>query len=324
LSFLLAGKRSRSIFKRESLVLLVALVVLLAMACDVREPTASHTSVVTSPHYPVTVTDTRGTSVVFTEAPKRIVSLSPAHTEVFYALGLGDRIVGRDSYSDFPPEARLKPKVGGAFNLSLEALVALEPDLVYTTFETPVADIEGLGIRVLYLFPPADVQGVLDNMALIGQVTDREVQAQALVKEMEARIKAVTDKLAGVELRLRTYYEIDPGLWTVGPGSFVGDILQSLHVQNVAEGASSPYPQLSAEVIVDQDPEIILLGDSKEYLSTGITVEEVVARHGWSDISAVMENRVYPFNDSLLSRPGPRIAEGIEQLAQLLYPELFQ
>jgi iron complex transport system substrate-binding protein len=271
----------------------------------------------------VTVTDSRGMDVVFAQAPQRIVSLSPAHTEIFYALGLGDLVVGTDSFSDFPLEAKDKPRVGDAFTLNLEALVALEPDLVYTTWEGPVADVEQLDITVLYLFTASDLQGVLDNIILIGQIADREEEAQALVADMEARINAVVDKLPAVGQGPRLFYELDPGLFTLGPDTFIGNILEILKVQNVAEGANSPFPQLSAEVIVEKDPEVIILGDSKEYLSSGITVAEVEARPGWSGITAVVEGQVYSFDDSLISRPGPRIVDGIEQLAELLYPELF-
>ncbi len=186
-----------------------------------------------------------------------------------------------------------------------------------------MADVEQLDITVLYLFTASDLQGVLDNIILIGQIADREEEAQALVADMEARINAVVDKLAAVEAGPRLFYELDPGLFTVGPDTFIGNILEILKVQNVAEGAGSPYPQLSAEVIVERDPEVIILGDSKEYLATGITVAEVEARPGWSGITAVVEGQVYSFNDSLVSRPGPRIVDGIEQLAKLLYPELF-
>lgn len=310
--------------KRSLLVLLSMMVMWLALACDVGEPTRTPVPTVTPNTYSaITVTDSRGRDVVFDRAPQRVVSLSPAHTEVFYALGLGGRIVGTDSYSDFPPEASEKPRVGDAFTLNLEALAALEPDLVYTTWEGPVADVERLGIKVLYLFPADDLQGVLDNIALLGRITDREAQANALVEDMESRINAVVGRLAGMEKGPRLYYELDPALYTIGPDTFIGSIMEMLKVQNVAAGAGSRYPQLSAEVVVEKDPEVILLGDSREYLSTGITVDEVKARPGWGGITAVREGRVYSFNDSLLSRPGPRIVEGIEQLAGLLYPELF-
>lgn len=316
--------------KRIVLLLVSTLVVGLALACGGGEPTPSVTptsitvpTAIQDPYVTITVTDSRGMDVVFDEAPQRIVSLSPAHTEILYALGLGDRVVGTDSFSDFPPDAGKKPTVGDAFTLNLEALFELEPDLVYTTWEAHVADVERLGIRVLYLFTATDLQAVLDNIVLMGRITDREEEARAVLADMEARINAVVDRLAAVEKGPRLFYELDPGLFTLGPDTFIGNILEILKVQNVAEGANSPFPQLSAEVIVEKDPEVIILGDSKEYLSSGITVAEVEARPGWSGITAVVEGQVYSFDDSLISRPGPRIVDGIEQLAELLYPELF-
>jgi iron complex transport system substrate-binding protein len=310
--------------KRNMLILVSTLVLLLAVACGGGEPTSTLGPTATPDVYStITVTDSRGVDVVFNQVPQRIVSLSPAHTEILYALGLGDRVVGTDSYSDYPLEAKEKPRVGDAFTLNLEALAALEPDLVYTTFEGPVADVERLDIKVLYLFAASNLQAVLDNIELLGRITDREAQAVALVAEMEARINAVVDKLAAVDQGPRLFYELDPLLFTVGPDTFIGNMLEILKVQNVAEGADSPYPQLNAEVIVEKDPEVIVLGDSKEYLATGITVADVRARPGWSGITAVVGGQVYSFDDSLVSRPGPRIVDGIEQLADLLYPGLF-
>lgn len=311
--------------KSRIVVLIWTLVALFIVGCGGTAAPSATPAIEDSPSYqPVTVTDSRGQIVTVTDRPTRIVSLSPAHTEILYALGAGDLVVARDSFSDYPEEAKSKPAVGDAFTLNLEALVSLEPDLVYATFEGPVADVERLGIRVLYLEPAADIDGVLDNILLLGRIMDRQVQAKELVASIDARIGEVRRVIDDVEIGPRIYYEIDPGLWTVGPDSFVGSALALLKAQNVAEGATSPYPQLSSEVIVSRDPELVILGDSREYLSTGITIEDVGARPGWGGVTAVVEGRVYPFDDSLLSRPGPRIAEGIEQLGRLLYPELFE
>jgi iron complex transport system substrate-binding protein len=165
--------------------------------------------------------------------------------------------------------------------------------------------------------------GVLDNIQLLGRITGRENQAEAIVNGMEARIEAVMNGLRDVEHGPRLFYELDPALYTVGPSSFIGNILGMLKIRNVAEGAIGPYPQITTEVIVEKDPEVIILGDSSQYLRTGITLDSVVNRPGWGSITAVMTGHVYAFDDSLLSRPGPRIVEGIEGLAEILYPELF-
>ena len=125
------------------------------------------------PYKPVTVTGSNGKEVLFSERPRRIVSYSPAFTEVLFAVGLGDTLVGRDQYSDFPPQAAEVPSIGDAFNVNLEALAELEPDLVYISFETPVSAIENIGIKVLYLNPPNSLTGVLDQIRLFGRDTGR-------------------------------------------------------------------------------------------------------------------------------------------------------
>lgn len=312
--------------KRDNtFVLLLTLVLsLAALCCGVEYTNPSSTSTFTAGEFSIVrVIDSRGVEVVFNESPRRIVSISPAHTEILYALGLGERVVGVDRFSDYPQETWDKPRVGDAFTLNLEVLTALEPDLVYTTFSGPVDSIEELNIKVLYLFPPIDLSGVLDNIQLLGRITGRENHADAMVDDMETRIQQVVHRLRDVEHGPRLFYELDPALFTVGPNSFIGNILDMLKVRNVAEGATGPYPQVNTEVIVDKDPEVIILGDSKQYLSTGITVDSVGNRPGWNSITAVVDGQVYAFDDSLLSRPGPRIVEGIEGLAEILYPELF-
>ena len=269
--------------------------------------------------FPILVTNSNGQTISIEKPPTRIISLSPAHTEIFYAIGSEDRLVGRDRFSDFPPETSEKPVVGDAFSLNLEAIAALEPDLVYTTFKGPVDSIEGLGIDVLYLEPALTVDGVLDNIRFIGNLTLRKNEAQAMADNIAERISAVVNMIPEKEHYPRVFYEIDPGLFTVGPNSFIGNILDMLSVNNVALDTRNPYPQLSLEAIVEADPEIILLGDSKEFLLNGITTEQVRARPGWGNITAVRNWEIHPFDDSLLSRPGPRLADGVEQLAELLY-----
>ena len=273
-------------------------------------------------HETIVVTDSRGQYITFEEPPTKIISLSPAHTEIIYALGLENHLVGTDTFSDFPQKAKNKPKVGDAFNINLEAIVNLEPDLVYTTFETPVAPLENAGIKVLYLFAPKDIEDLIANIKLLGAITDSSDKAQDLTTAMESRINLIRSKLSDVKPSTRIYYELDPGFYTAGPNSFIGDIFSLLKTHNIADGTENPYPKLSEEVIINEDPTIIILGDSIEYLPNGVTIEDVKSRPSWGNITAITTDKVYPFDDSLISRPGPRIVEGIEQLGHLIYPAL--
>ena len=301
----------------------VILMIFSVIACD-QEKSNLPSESPNNAYEAMTVIDSRGREIIFEAPPKRIISLSPAHTEILYKLELEADLVGTDTFSDFPSEAQSKPKVGDAFNINLEAIAELEPDLVYTTFDTPVAALEDMGIKVLYLFAAKDIQGVIENIALMGSITNRQDEAKNITTSMEKRIESIRSSLADKDVRERIYYELDPGLYTAGPESFIGDILDLLKTHNISEGTSNPYPQLSQEIIIESDPTIIILGDSAKYLTGGITVAEVKDRPSWHNISAIKSGRIYPFNDSLISRPGPRIIDGIDQLALLIYPEIFQ
>ena len=270
------------------------------------------------PYQPVTVTGSNGVEVVFSERPRRIVSYSPAFTEVLFAVDLGDTLVGRDKYSDFPPQAAGVPSIGDAFNVNLEALAELEPDLVYISFETPVSAIQNLGIKVLYLNPPDSLNGVLDQIRLFGRILDATAGAEALAASMQARIETVRRQLSGVEQGPRVFFELDPLLYTVGPDSFIGSLLTTLKAQNIAEDAGGPFPQISVETVVERDPQVILFTDTATE-----SPETIASRAGWDTITAVQENRVFPVQSDLVSRPGPRIVEGLESLAMLLYPDLL-
>lgn len=294
--------------ERRSTLVLVVLALLLATACR-----AAATPTPT-PVPPIVVQDSRGVEVRLEGPPRRIVSLSPAHTEMLFAIGAGDLVVGTDSFSDYPPRARDLPKVGDAFNVNLEALAGLEPDLVVVSFTTFVEKMEQAGLKVMVLEPPTTLEGVLEQVRLVGRATGHREEADALAEQMGARLEAVRQRVAGVERGPRVFVELDPTLYTAGPGSFIGDILRLLKAQNIAGDAQGPYPQLSPEVVISRDPEVIILLDGFSE-----SPETVQARPGWENITAVREGRVYVVDPDIVSRPGPRLVEGVERLADLLY-----
>lgn len=266
----------------------------------------------------ISVLDSRGREIIFDSPPGRIVSLSPAHTEIFYKLGLENQIVGVDGFSDFPERVSNKPRVGDAFTLNVEAVVGLEPDLVYTTFDGPVDALEQLGLRVLYIFPAKDIEGVLQNIKLLGDITDKGDEARDIAEEIESKIKVAKSHLSEIGDTFRVYYELDPGLYTVGGQSFVGDLLFMLGLENIAADSDSPYPKLSAEIIIGSDPEIIILADGRDFVSSGTTIDEVIKRPGWQTITAVKTRSVYVVDGGLISRPGPRIGDGVEEIADII------
>lgn len=269
--------------------------------------------------FPLTVVDASDTDVLFEAAPRRIISYSPGHTEILYAIGAGDRVVATDRFSDFPPQNLSKATLEYS-NPSPEAALAMEPDLVILSSQQAeqLAQYRDLGLTVYYVGLPDDLEGVLENIERFGRITGRAEQAAAVVAEMRATIDGVLSALVGVERGPRVFYEISDSLYTVAPQSFVGSLLTLLKAQNVAAGAATAFPQLTAEAVLEADPEVVILTDAE----FGQSLETLAARPGWAELSAVASGRVYPLDADLLNRPGPRLAEGLRLLGAALYPEL--
>jgi iron complex transport system substrate-binding protein len=276
----------------------------------------------------LTFTDGLGREVTLDGPAQRVVSLAPSNTEILFAIGAGSQVVGRDEFSDYPAEAASLDSVGGSFGeYSVESIVALEPDLVLAAeINTPelVKQLEDLGLTVYYLKNPVTLEEMYTNLEIVGQLTGHNVGE--LVDSLKRRVQAVDDKVALASARPTVFYEIDASdaskPYTYGPGTF-GDLLITraggVNLATLA-GIADPYPQVSLEQIVATDPTIIVLGDSM----WGVTPESVVARPGWESIDAVENNQIFAFDDNLVSRPGPRLVDGLEQLAKLLHPDLFE
>jgi iron complex transport system substrate-binding protein len=276
----------------------------------------------------ITITDGLGRTVTLASPAQRIVSLAPSNTEILFALGAGDKVVGRDEFSDYPPEAKSIQSVGGSMGeYSLEAIAALKPDLVLAAeINTPeqVAAIEKLGLTVYYLSNPKTLDGLYTNLETVATLTGRD--ATKLTDSLKARVTAVDEKIAPLSYHPVVFYEIDatdPSKpYTAGVGTFIDLLIVRAGGQNLTTlaGIKDPYPQISLEQLVVTPPDIILLGDSLY----GTTADTVKARPGWDALKAVVDGKIYPFDDNLLSRPGPRMVDGLEALAKLLHPEAFQ
>ncbi len=275
---------------------------------------------------PTTLVDGLGREITLESIPQRIVSLAPSNTEILFAIGAGSQVVGRDEFSDYPAEAASIENIGGSFGeYNAEAILALEPDLVLAAeINTPelVNQLEGLGLTVYYLKNPTTLEEMYDNLQVVGQLTGND--ATELVDALKARVTAVDEKIAPLSSRIPVFYEIDatdPSKpWTYGPGTFGSLLIERAGGYNIGDIATDPFPQISIEQVVAANPSIIILGDSM----WGVTPESVIGRAGWETIPAVVSDKIYPFDDNLISRPGPRLVDGLEQLAKLLYPELFK
>lgn len=276
---------------------------------------------------PLSLTDGLGRPVTLADPAQRVISLAPSNTEILFAIGAGEQVIGRDEFSDHPEAATALPSVGGSMGqYSLEQIVALEPDLVLASeINTPeqVKALEDLGVTVFYLGNPTTLEEMYANLATVGRLTGRDAEARALAQSLQVRVAEVDKKLALVAERPTVFYEIDASdpnkPYTAGSGTFIDLLIARAGGANVAAG-TTPYPQLGLEQLVVSNPAILLLGDS----AYGVTAESVAARPGWDALAAVQDGKIFPFDDNLMSRPGPRLVDGLEELAKLLHPELFE
>ncbi len=268
--------------------------------------------------------DDAGRLFVFYGTPKRIVSHVPSITETLFALGLDDRIVGVSDYCNYPEEALSKPSIGGYFTPSIEAIVDLDPDVVFTDGHVAeIAQLDAVGIPFVVV-DPKDIPGVLRDIELLGYITGRLGLAQQITSDMRARIDATVETV-GNATRARVFYVFDATdptkPWTAGPGSFVDYLIQLAGGDNIAADAPGAWVQFSMEVLVALDPEIILV-DSMH--GTAVIAPEVLQElPGWTDTTAVREDRIYVTDGDLINRTGPRIVQGLEQMAAFIHPERF-
>ncbi|MCC7358942.1 MAG: cobalamin-binding protein [Anaerolineales bacterium] len=277
----------------------------------------------------ITVVDSLGREVTLTAPPQKIVSLAPSNTEILFALGAGDRLIGRDEFSDYPAEALDVPSIGSLYpSVNTEAVVALEPDLVLAAGITNPDDVQklaDLGLTVFTTRIAGTIDDIYADITDVGTLIGKDEAAAALVAQMQARVAAVEAATANVTERPTVFYELDAtdpsSPYTTGPGTFNDQLINLAGGENVGNLSTEMYFQISLEQLVAADPQIIVLGSS---LYGGQTPELVAARDGWANISAVKTGKVYTFNDNLISRPGPRIVDGLEELAKLIHPELFQ
>ncbi|HSF82486.1 MAG TPA: cobalamin-binding protein [Anaerolineales bacterium] len=277
---------------------------------------------------PVVLTDGLGRQFSFADPYQKIVSIAASNTEILFAIGAGEQVVARDAFSDYPEAALAVTDIGGGWGeVDMETVVALEPDLVLAAqinASEVVTALEQLGLNVYYLSNPTDLEGMYENLRIVAQLTGHEEQAEQLIASLQERVQAVDEVIAPLSYRPSVFYELDgtdPNApWTPGPGTFIDLLIERAGGFNIGASLDSDWAQISIEALITQNPEIILLGDA---VWGGITPEMVAARAGWDSITAVQEGKVYPFDDNLVSRPGPRLVDGLEALAKLLHPADF-
>jgi iron complex transport system substrate-binding protein len=273
---------------------------------------------------PITGVDDMGRPFTIPGPPQRIVSHVPSITETLFALGLNEKIAGVSDYCNYPEEAQSKPKIGGYFTPSIEAIVGLDPDLVLTDgYVANIAQLEPTGIPFIVI-QPMDIDWIFRDIELLGNITDSQQTAEEITDDMRNRIDAVIDTVGNATIP-RVFYVFDATdptkPWTAGPGSFVNDLIEMAGGENIAAQAPGPWVQFSMEELINSDPEIILV-DSM--MGTAVIDPEVIqALEGWKDTTAAQENRIHTIDGDLVNRTGPRIVQGLGAIAAAIHPELF-
>lgn len=276
---------------------------------------------------PGTYTDDLGRAVTIDKIPQRIVSHVPSITEILFALGLDEKIVGVSDYCNYPEETKLKPSVGNYFNPSIENIVALEPDLVLTDGHSEsIKQLDELNPPITYLvIDPGDIDGIFKDIELLGKVTGVEKEAGELIRDMQNDMSRVLNRVKDAP-KVKVFYVIDATdlnyPWTAGPGSFVDALIIMAGGENIAAQAQGAWVQLSLEAVVASDPEIIILPAKH---GTAFTPPETLREHLiWQRITAIRQDRIFTIDDDLVSRYGPRIIQGLEEMARIIHPELFK
>ncbi len=317
------------IFRRFAYSLMLWAGLVMAGCGPVGAPTAQPAPSPTVPAgsaWPITVTDDLGRRVTIETGPQRIVSLLPSNTEILFAVGAGEQVVGVTSYCNYPPEATDRQQIGGITiqSISIEAVVALEPDLVLASGSQrqliPVLAAAGLTVVAL---EPATLEDIYANLQLVGQITGHPAQAEVIIADMRRRVEAVQANIAAVPASERPtiFYEVwDEPLMTAGPHTFIGQMIDLAGGQNIFADVEEDWPQVSPEIIVQANPAVILGPTSH---AEALAAEQIKNRPGWADIAAVQNNRIYLLDQDMVSRPGPRLIIVLEEMARALYPDLF-
>lgn len=254
------------------------------------------------------------------DGPTRIVSLSPTHTEMLYAIGAGDRIVAVDEFSNHPPASADKRTELSGYEPNIEAIAGYEPDLVITdgTNAALIEQLGDLGIEVWNGPAAAGFDDVYNQILELGEVSGHSDEAAVLVEQMRAEIAEIDASLPDGQRGLSYYHELDPSLFSITSDTFIGSVYSALGLRSIAdaaEGSAGSYPQLNSEFILDADPDLIFLACTKY---CGETAESVAARPGWELLGAVGNGLVFEMDDDIASRWGPRIVDYYRSVAEAI------
>lgn len=275
--------------------------------------------------FPVTITDGIGKEVVIEAKPEKIITLIPSNTEITFALGLGNEIVGVSDYDNYPEEVAEKEKIGG-MEMNVEKIISLAPDLVLAhassahNSEAGLQQLRDSGITVVVVNDAANFEDVYNSIEMIGKATGQTKEAEELINGMKAKIGEIQEKTATISEKKSVIVEVFPEpMSVVGNNTFMDEMLKTINAEN-AVGDLEGWPTLDAESFIERNPDVII---TTYGFYTENTVESVLGREGWQDVAAIKNQQVFDVHSDLVTRSGPRLAEGIEELAKAIYPEIF-
>jgi iron complex transport system substrate-binding protein len=267
--------------------------------------------------FPMSLKDDLGRTVTLKTEPKRIISMLPSHTEALFALGVGNKVVGIDQYSNSPKaETEKIQKVGNTFTPNLEAIAALKPDLVLiddSAYSKLAENLEKLGIAVYAGMAQTYIES-FEKIAILGRLTGATNTAQNIITRLRSEITQIGAKIVR-QKKVSVYFEVDPTPYAAGEASFIGELLTRAGGKNIVPKSLGAFPQISPELVIKANPSVIL----------GTTLADVASRPGWASIAAIKNNRVYnpsPEENDAIVRGGVRLAEALRVLVKYLHPDV--
>ncbi|HOK62373.1 MAG TPA: cobalamin-binding protein [Soehngenia sp.] len=305
--------------KKRSLYLLLALLLIVGSISGCSNTTSPAEDNNQQVAETIEITDDFGKVITLEKPAEKIVSLAPSHTEILFAIGAGEKVVGVTTADDYPEEVKDIEKVGGFDGWNLEMILALEPDLVINYGQGNEEDnkrLEEAGI-VVASFMPETIEGVFDTIEKIGVLTGCSEKANEVVADMKSQRDEIVAKVKDLGTK-RVFYEVynDP-LMSAGPGSFIDELITLAGGENIAKDADNPYPQYDVEKLIEKNPEVYLIPNDST-----TTLETLKERPGFENIDAIKNSQVYFLDANIVSRPGPRIIEGLKEIAKAIHPEI--
>jgi len=303
-------KEKEKIMIKKLSILLICLTLILAAGCNSKDNNLTEGERVFE--------DSLGNKVIVEKTPEKVISLSPAITEMLFALKLEDKIVGTTDYCDYPEAANHTPKMGGFNTPNMELIVEAEPDLVFISSGVQAdlsENFKKLGIKTFAL-DATTIDEVISNIELIGVIMDVEDNAKIMAEDMKVRKEFVKEKAKDLEKPLVFFEVWDEPLLSAGPNTFIADILNISGGINFAQDSNTDYPQVSLELLIEKDPDFYIAIDHKRNT-------DISDRPGFEELKAIQNSKYYRIPDDFVTLPGPRIIEGLEKIASIIHPEIF-